>query len=271
MAANSRRRHWFWVIFWVSSIHIALFVILLLSGFRFSFFWGDEDEPVKGVAAAGDGGNRPAGVEANADESTGGPAPTSIDVRGLIESGLAENARLSEAEKLRRLDEKTAEISKIKPENLKAATEWVEALGGSKKNRAYEPRAEIKIDWDPDAIQPYAEVRKFDTNSSTFHAMKKLKNKKDEVVYVTIYVDKDGHALKSVTREEHMSADDLRLYKLSQMAEKHQGFKTLFDAARRMAQERIDREDAKKENAAPAPPANRKDDGPTPSTPPAKP
>ncbi len=261
MAASSRR-HWFWVLFWVSTFYGVLFIALFLAGFRFSFFWDDDtDEPVKGVAAAGDGGNRPSGIEGNADATTGGPAPTSVDVKGLIEAGLAENARLSDEEKLRRLETKTAEINRIKPENLKSATEWVESLGGSKKDRAYEPRADAKIDWDPDTIQPYAEVRKFDTDSSTFHAMKKLTNKKSQTVYVTIYVDKDGNALKSVTLEAHMSPEDLRLYKLSQMAEKHQGFKTLFDAARRMAQERVDRAEARKDKGGESrstPPADDK-------------
>ena len=43
----------------------------------------------------------------------------------------------------------------------------------------------------------------------------------------------------------NMTPDDLRLYKLHQMAEQNPGFKSLFDAARRMAQDRVDREQEK--------------------------
>ena len=197
-------------------ISLAIHLVVLCA----LFFWYLGQTPDEGPS----GGptqdrERPAAAAAGADDKTPDPEK-------LLERENRRVAKMSDAEKMRRLDDLSdGKLRGVRKSSLKEITARLERAKGVDRSRWYTPNPDATGRYDADTTVLYDIARR---------------TRDGKEIYVYTFVDAAGRTLKTERPAARMTPSDLRSFRVFEMARKSPGMRRLVNSTIRIVETMIE-------------------------------
>ena len=202
---------------WKRSLLISLVIHLVVLCALFFWYLGRTPDAEPGQGPTQDR-QRPAPTAAGADDETPDPEK-------LFERENRRVAKMSDAEKMRRLDDLSdGKLRGVRKSSLKEITSRLERAKGVDRSRWYTPN--------PDATGRY------DANTTVLYDIAR-RTRDGKEIYVYTFVDAAGRTLKTDRPAARMTASDLRSFRVFEMARKSPGMRRLLESAIRIGETMI--------------------------------